>query len=232
MKQYDFLKNKYGKNLLVDLGRIETLEGYVLSNEQHFITFYEVLFISEGNGFYSLDNQKVPYKKGTVIVTLPNQIRKWEVSKPTKGFSFFFEGEFLNTFFRDDVFLNRFIIFSYNRPSIQVQLNKSNFKKCQWVFKEVEKEFNLLKGDSSHIFRSLLYYSISLIDRIYREKNQTYKSDYNQIIYRFQKLLDKHIIEWHTVSEYASALKISHNLLNKLCKKYLLNTALQIIHER
>ena len=232
MQQYDFVKNKYGKELLVDLGRIETLEGFVLSNEKHFITCYEVLVITEGKGFYSLDNKKVAYKKGTVVVTLPNQIRQWEVVQPTKGFTFFFEGEFLNTFFRDDVFLNRFAIFDYNRPEIFTQLNKEYFKKCIWIFNEVETEFNLLKGDSSHILRSLLYYSISLIDRVFREQNNLKKLEVHPTIYHFRRLLDKRIKQWHTVAEYATALKISHNHLNKLCKEHLLQTALQIIHER
>jgi len=219
MKQYNFLKNKYGKQLLVDLGRIETLNGYVLSNEKHFITFYEVFVITEGNGFYSLDNQRVAYKKGTVVVTLPNQIRQWEVKKPTSGFSFFFEGEFLNTFFRDDVFLNRFVIFDYNRPTIFTQLKKENYEKCGWIFNEVEREFRLLKGDSSHILRSLLYYSISLIDRVVREQNNLNKLDVQSTIYQFRSLLNKHIRQWHTVAEYAKALKISHNHLNKICKE-------------
>jgi len=232
MKQYNFLKNKYGKELLVDLGRIETLDGYVLSNEKHLITFYEVLIISKGKGFYSLDNQRVPYKKGTVVVTLPNQIRQWEVKQPTSGFSFFFEGEFLNTFFRDDVFLNRFAIFDYNRPSIATTLDKNQFKKCVNVFEEVENEFELLRGDSSHILRSLLYYSISLIDRVYREQNQLKKLDVHPVIYKFRRLLNRNISEWHTVAEYAQALKVSHNHLNKICKENLLQTALQIIHER
>jgi len=232
MQRFDFLKNKYGKELLVDLGRIETLERYVLSNEKHFITFYEVLVIAEGNGFYSLDNEKVAYEKGTVVVTLPNQVRQWEVVSPTSGFSFFFEGEFLNTYFRDDIFLNRFSIFDYNRPAIFTQLNHENYKKCVWIFNEVEREFNFLKGDSSHILRSLLYYSISLLDRLYREQNNLKKLDVHTTVYHFRRLLNKYINQWHTVNEYATALKISHNHLNKLCKEYLLRTALQVIHER
>ncbi len=232
MQQYDFLKNKYGKELLVDLGRIESLEGYVLSHVKHFITFYEVLVISQGEGFYSLDNERVPYQQGTVVVTLPNQIRQWEVINPTKGFSFFFEGEFLNTYFRDDVFLNRFAIFDYSRPTIFTILDSKDFEKCMQAFEEVEAEFNELKGDSSHILRSLLYYSISLIDRVYREQNQLNKLEVHPIIYKFRCLLTTYITEWHTVADYVAALKISHNHLNKLCKAHLLKTALQIIHER
>lgn len=232
MLKYTFLKNKYGKGLLVDLGRIETLAGFVLSNEKHYITFYEVLVITGGRGFYSVDDKKVAYQKGTVVVTLPNQIRQWEVVELTTGFSFFFEGSFLNTYFRDDVFLNRFAIFDYNRPAIHLNLNRADYEKCGWIFAEVEQEFNRLKGDSSHIFRSLLYYSISLLDRIFREQNQLTKLAVPTTLYQFRRLLDQHIREWHLVAAYTTALKVSHNQLNKLCKQHFLQTALQIIHER
>lgn len=232
MQRYDFQKNKYGKELLVDLGRIETLEGYVLSKEKHFITFYEVLVITEGSGSYSLDHGKVNYEKGTVVVTLPNQIRQWAVVQPTHGFSFFFEGEFLNTFFRDDVFLNRFAVFDYGRPAMHTQLNAVELEKCTWIFNEVEREFNLLKGDSSHILRSLLYYSISFIDRVFRAQNHLKELDTPHVLHHFRRLLNKKIHQWHTVAEYARALKVSHNHLNTLCKEYHLQTALQVIHER
>jgi AraC-like DNA-binding protein len=100
------------------------------------------------------------------------------------------------------------------------------------VLTEVEQEFKLLKGDSSHIFRSLLYYSISLIDRMFREQYQLKKLAIHPVIYQFRRLLNKHISKWHLVADYAAALKISHNHLNKLCKAHLLRTALQLIHER
>jgi len=232
MQQFDFLKNKYGKELLVDLGRVESLDRYILSRDLHFITFYEVVVITEGTGFYSLDNEKIAFTKGTIMVSLPYQVRRWRVEKPLKGFSFFFEGEFLNTYFRDDLFLNRFAIFDYNKPTFAIQLEKEKLEKCLWGLHEVELEFQGLKGDSSHILRSLLYYLISLIDRFYRQQHGLEKIKGHSVIYRFKKLLNKHIYDWHTVAEYAEALNVSHNHLNKLCKENLLTTASELIHRR
>lgn len=232
MLRFDFLKNKYGKELLIDLGRVESLLGYVLSKEPHYITFYEVLVITKGEGTFSLDDETVPLSRGTVVVTLPNQIRQWRRKGKIEGFSFFFEGEFLNTHFRDEIFLNRFHIFDYNRPSIFVQLGEKELQKCIWAFTEVEKEFKELKGDSSNIFRSLLYYSISQIDRFYQQQNHEDKSEIDLKAYLFKKLLDNHIREWHTVGTYAKALGVGHNHLNDLCKKHFKQTALKIIHHR
>ncbi len=232
MLQFDFLKNKYGKELLIDLGRIESLHGYILSEELHFTTFYEVLVVTKGKGSFSLDGRSVPLLRGTAVVTLPNQVRQWKTQGEVEGFSFFFEGDFLNTHFRDEVFLNRFPIFDYDRPAISVHLNEEQLQKCIWAFREVEEEFEELKGDSSHIFRSLLYYSISQIDRFYQQQNQQEQKEVDPNIFRFKKLLDRHIREWHTVSQYADALGIGHNHLNHLSKAHFKQTALKIIHHR
>tara|TARA_R110002051_G_scaffold290773_1_gene354441 strand:- start:71230 stop:72096 length:867 start_codon:yes stop_codon:yes gene_type:complete len=232
MLQFDFLKNKYGNELLIDIGRIESLHGYIISEELHYITFYEILVITKGKGTFSLDGNSVLFSVGTVIVTLPNQIRHWKTDGDVEGFSFFFEGEFLNTYFRDELFLNRFHVFDFNRPSISVQLTEEQLQKCIWVFKEVEEEFEELKGDSSHIFRSLLYYSISQIDRFYQLYNHQSQKEADPNILRFKKLLDKHLKEWHTVAEYSNALGIGHNHLNDLCKSYFKQTALRTIHHR
>ncbi len=229
---FDFLKNKYGKPLLVDLGRIERLKNYILGKELHYITFYEVLVITEGSGFYSLDEETVNIGKGIVVVTLPNQIRQWRIQKPVRGYSFFFEGEFLNSYFRDEVFLNRFAIFEYDRPFIFSQLGEESLNNLLWVLAEVEREFTTLKGDSSHVFRSLLYYAISLIDRKYKEANRCKKIDAHPSIYRFKKLVNSHFRNWHTVASYAAALDMSHNHLNLLTTTHLSKTALKLIHER
>lgn len=232
MLRFDFLKNKYGEKLLIDLGRIESLHGYILTEELHCITFYEVLVITKGKGTFSLDGESISLSRGSVVVTLPNQVRQWKNDKELEGFTFFFKGEFLNTYFRDEIFLNRFHIFDYNRPSISVQLTEEQLKKCMWSLKEVEEEFRELKGDSSHIFRSLLYYSISIIDRFYQLQHHEHQEEAAPNILRFKKLLDDHINEWHTVIQYANALSIGHNHLNNLCKSHFKQTALKTIHDR
>ncbi len=232
MKRFDFVKNKYGTELLVDLGRVESLQNYVLDCQAHYITFYEVMIVLEGEGTYSLDDETVTFSRGTIIVTLPNQVRNWQITSAVRGFSFFFEGEFLNAYFQDDVFLNRFVLFDYARPFIFAQFDEHAFGKCVWVLKEVEQEFQNFNQSSSHIFRSLLYYLISLIDRQYRRQHQIQTVEVHPVISRFKKLINLHFKEWHTVADYANAINISHNQLNALCKVHLTATALKEVHRR
>ncbi|MEL7118039.1 MAG: AraC family transcriptional regulator [Bacteroidota bacterium] len=232
MRKINFEKNKYGKELLVDVGRIEEIPKFIITPELHLLTFYDVMIITEGSGFFSIDDERKAFQKGSVIISLPHQIRKWETKSAVKGLVFFFEGVFLNEYFADEVFLNRFAIFDYNHPTFHFMLNDSDLAKCTWVFEELVLEFDELKGDSSHILRSLVYYIISLLDRIYRENLQLSTSSEPFIIHRFKQLLNQKIRQWHTVNEYAKAMQISHNHLNKYCKKHLNSTALKLIHDR
>ncbi|RKN83541.1 AraC family transcriptional regulator [Ulvibacterium marinum] len=232
MLQFDFLKNKYGKELLIDLGRIESLYGYILEDDLHIITFYEVLVITKGAGTYSLDGTPKQLKRGTVVVTLPNQVRQWKTEGEVEGFSFFFEGEFLNTHFKDELFLNRFAIFDYDRPKIGFDLKEENLEKLLWTFDEVEQEFKELEGDSSHIFRSLLYFVLSQIDRYYRKNVGQEKEEAPMEVYRFKKLLDRNIHRWQTVQDYVKAMDIGKDHLNKLAQRYFKQTPLQLIHHR
>ena len=55
IKSYHFLPRKYGKDLLLDIARIETLKNFVLDSTPHQISFYEILFIEDGKGSFSLD---------------------------------------------------------------------------------------------------------------------------------------------------------------------------------
>src|SRR5882724_8479938 len=96
VKTYHFLSNKYGRELLLDIGRIENLENYVLDSTRHQLSFYEVLIIEKGNGSFMLDETTIALSPGTVIFTSPGQIRQWHINKPASGYTVFFEKDFLN----------------------------------------------------------------------------------------------------------------------------------------
>jgi hypothetical protein len=49
MKTYHFLPNKYGRELLLDIGRIEKIPNFNLGAEPHQLSFYDILFIDKGS---------------------------------------------------------------------------------------------------------------------------------------------------------------------------------------
>src|SRR5438045_7067271 len=77
VKSYHFLPRKYGRELLLDIDRIETLKNFVLDDTPHQISFYEILFIEKGKGSFSLDENRTSLEPGTIIFTSPGQVRRW-----------------------------------------------------------------------------------------------------------------------------------------------------------
>src|SRR3979409_1512619 len=94
IKSYHFLPRKYGKDLLLDIARIETLKNFVLDSTPHQISFYEILFIEQGKGSFSLDENRTTLAPGTVIFTSPGQVRRWN-ARGVRGYTIFFEKDFL-----------------------------------------------------------------------------------------------------------------------------------------
>lgn len=58
VKTYHFLPCKYGLELLLDIRRIEALNRYVLNNTLHKLSFYEIIFIEERTGIFTLDENR------------------------------------------------------------------------------------------------------------------------------------------------------------------------------
>jgi len=69
IKTYHFLARKYGRELLLDIGRIESLENFIVDDTPHNIHFYEILFIEKGKGCFASDENKMTIGPGTIIVT-------------------------------------------------------------------------------------------------------------------------------------------------------------------
>lgn len=231
IKTYHFLPYKYGSELLLDIGHIETLENYVLDNTLHQLSFYEVLFIEEGAGTITLNENKMLISPQTIIFTSPGQVRCWEIEEEVRGYTLFFEKDFLHLFFSDELFLYRFQYFhQYSHPT-DMQVSEMSFKKCLELLYEIELEFRQLQNDSSHLIRSLLYQLLVILNRYYADVHNVQRDTYVHLdFYRFRSLLEKKFIEEHNVEAYSKMLTISSGFLNKICKQFSGLSAQQMIH--
>ena len=81
MKTYHFLPNKYGRELLLDIGRIEKIPNFNLGTEPHQLSFYDILFIDKGTGHFMLDDNEITLEPGTIIFTSPGHSRQWHIEE-------------------------------------------------------------------------------------------------------------------------------------------------------
>lgn len=233
VKTYHFLPFKYGSELLLDIGRIETLKNYVLDSTLHQLSFYEIIFIKEGAGTLALDESIISIHPRTIIFTSPGQVRRWQIEEEVKGYTLFFEKDFLHLFFSDELFLYRFQYFhQYSHPAV-LQIDETSFGKCQQLLQEIEQEFGQIQNDSNHMIRSLLYQLLIILNRYYAGAYDVQRDTYiHADFYRFRSLLEKRILQDQTVEAYTRMLNVSPGFLNKICRQFSGMSAQQMIHHK
>jgi len=232
IKSYHFLSNKYGREILLDIGRIESLKNFILDSTLHQISFYEILLLENGKGSFSLDENRMPIGPGTVIFTSPGQVRQWN-TRNAKGYTLFFEKDFLNLFFTDDLFLYRFQFFhQYSRPT-GMKMPAKTFHQALELVRSIEEEFKLIQNDSNHMLRALLYQLLVLLNRHYANTYQVQSDTFvHPDFYRFRSLLEKEFKTNHRIATYTQMLQISPTHLNKICRQYSGLSAQQMIQYR
>jgi AraC family transcriptional regulator, transcriptional activator of pobA len=233
MKTYHFLPKKYGRELLLDVGRIEKIPNFNFGVEPHRLSFYDILFIDKGAGHFMQDDHKIDLKPGTIIFSSPGQNRRWRIKKPVAGYAIFFEKDFLNLFFTDELFLYRFAYFHQYRKPASLLVNPSEFSIYLSINSQIEAEIKDLQGDSAHLVRALLYQLLVLLNRSYAKKNALQSHTYiHPVFFHFRALLEENYSTRHRVVDYLQLLHISAAQLNKLCHQFAGITAQQMIHHK
>jgi AraC family transcriptional activator of pobA len=232
IKSYHFLPRKYGKDLLLDIARIETLKNFVLDSTPHQISFYEVLFIEKGKGSFSLDESETILGPGTVIFTSPGQVRRWDARK-VSGYTLFFEKDFLSLFFTDELFLYRFQYFHQYSRSTEMKMSARNFHRILELIRNLEDEFRHLQSDSDHLLRAILYQLLVVLNRHYSTAHKVQSDTHvHPDFFRFRSLLEKQFVSQHRVAYYSQSLRISSAHLNKICRQYSGLSAQKMIHHK
>ncbi len=221
MKKYVFNKTKYGRELLVDCIKASELEGFIVNRRPFIIAFYEIIFVIKGKGVFLLDDLRIPYERGTIMFLPPNRHREWVAETETDVYAIFFEGEFIEQFFNDHLFVYRFHYFhNYNSP-FHLKVEKKQFKKYLEKVKEIKSEIANLINDSNHLLRSILYYLLIKLNRQYVDQHLVKGELFeNMEVLNFIRLLDKNFLKMQRVNEYTQMLGISRTYLNKRLKSF------------
>ncbi len=234
VRHFEFYREKYEAKILIDIGRIESLKNMIRTPEPHTLGFYDVAFITGGEGTFRLDDHSLPIGPGQVFFTSPGQVRQWLSSKPVTGVTLFFEPHFLATFFTDPLFLYRFPFFNNPVKHPALEPDSELFDRSLEMVRQIEDEFKKLQNDSPHLIRSLLYQLMIQLNRAYAGQNKSVSSDtrLNPIVFTFRKAVDQHFMRLKTVEEYADLLHVTPGHLNKICLQHLKKNASMVIKER
>lgn len=233
MKTFKFLKNKYHRELLMDIGTYQHIPQYFFESELHQTDFYEIVFFSKGSGSLELDHHKIEITDNTIIFFSPFQKRRWFVAKESiKCHFLFFQNSFLSNFFSDQFFSYRMQFFYNKTRPLYIKASKELLLALTPIFKELLYEIKTLKSDSEHLIRSLLYFTLIKLNRVYAEKYLlSAETEINTIAYMFKALLIDNISKMRNIDFYAQKIGTSRVTLNKHVKIQFGITASEMVNE-
>jgi AraC-like DNA-binding protein len=188
------------------------------------LSYYEVSFISEGSGFFTVGDQTHIVKPCDVVFTLPGETRNWDNKNIKSGHTLVFEEDFILSFFNDPEFLRNLSFFAIGRRSIKTTLDPLACVQLRNLMTKLKAEIGGPRD--RHTLRSMLYEVFALLHRAYVDEHtvlpilpEEKKSVKNKYVNEFLNLVNIHYAQHHFIRYYAGRLSITPNYLNEVIKK-------------
>ena len=216
--RYTFYKTKYGSELLVDVVELKYVKRFLTKGTVHTLTYYDITFITEGEGNFSIDNQTHKVIPCDVLFSKPGEIRNWDTGHIVNGYALIFEDEFLSSFFKDPLFVQHLSFFNVGRKSAGLHLSNELYVRMLHLLSDIKTEIDSYKQNDVHVLRALLYEALMLLDRAYQKMlsdGSTHKEASNTRISKFMEWVGADLREHHSVQYYADKLCITPNYLNE-----------------
>jgi AraC family transcriptional activator of pobA len=233
MRLFKFSKNKYGVELLMDIGTYTDIPSYFFESSVHTTDFYEIVFFKKGTGYLELDQQRIEIERNVIVFMSPFQKRKWFVDQSKIECCFLiFQDRFLSKFFLDKLFTFRLQYF-YNKVSpLFLKINDDESKRIFDVLQDLLHEIKKFRSDSEHITRALLYFLLIKMNRAYAERyHLSDETKENTTAFKFKQLLNSQVTKHRAIEYYAERLSVSRVTLNKCVKVQFGTTVSDMINE-
>lgn len=181
----------------------------------HRLKFFQMLFITNGEGNYMVDFDLIPLHKGSLIFTAPGQIQAFDSEHSYNGYLCIFTEHFLNREFLQ--ITSRHIIdkLYFRDITKALVLEDANL---EVYFELLSKEFidstvSLKEGVVASLLNCILHKS----KEHFSDANIDSKS--SELFNIFKRELLSKFAEYHNAAEYANLLKVSPKHLNIVCKQ-------------
>lgn len=220
--------NLQEKSLFLIRPLLEAVNPHVLNEAAHRHTYQEILWIKEGAGQHSIDDELFTIENNTFYLIYKGQIHHFLEGKNLKGFLIRFNNEFL----KEISPLERNRSFLVNK----IALNEANSVYFNNLAENIYQEFLTEQPHKENITRHLLMVLLYKLE----EKKQHYQlnqiaknTQSDEAIYlRFSNLLEQEYYNTHDTAYFANHLAVSTRYLCSVIKKHSGKTTKQLLIER
>lgn len=201
--------------------------------EAHRHNYYEILLFDSGGGTHMIDFDSFSIHKQSLHFVSSGQIHALNRDKGVTGYVVIFSKEFLVLNSTDKLLLNDFPAFNKTASPILTMTAKT-YSEILNVVKQMEAEYKMenpykVQVLASYIIILLLKCKALLVDTAFYKNTDTASQ---QLMQRFNNVLEEKFITLHKVNEYASILNVTPNHLSETIKKVTGKTAGDLIHLR
>jgi AraC-like DNA-binding protein len=216
-------KNKLDESLLFKISRFK--EKIKKTSPHKHDDYYELIFLSEGEGFHWIETEKYMISAPEFYFLKPGQLHYWQFTSIPKGYVILFRADFFDNLKETD------IINLYRRLTDKFRVPVPDNYNPEAILNELLKEYSETTAYSTHIIhgylRALFAKMLQLAEIQSKESNVPVTT-----FERFQDLLVKECPRLHKVNGFADLLNTTPQNLNAACRKHSGRSAGELINSQ
>ncbi len=213
--------------------RFSEAPAFAQASWPHRHDFYEVLYVTGGEGTHFVDFNAYPIEPNTFYFISPGQVHYWETTVPIEGEIIVFTEDFLMLAPADFMVLSELSFFHTVTGRPTLQLDSVDHVRISSLYQSISDEFKVNDFRAASTLRAYLHILLVQIQRIFATMedlgaNERVKLD-QKLTRQFKQLITEHFVSGLSVEAYAKQLGVSTNHLNNTVKATTGRTPGQII---
>ncbi|MCM1989395.1 helix-turn-helix domain-containing protein [Oceanirhabdus seepicola] len=217
---------------IVDLQEFFKTRPTKILLENFRMNFYNILYITSGEGKHEVDFKVYDFKAGDMILIGKNQVHRFFPDTKATGYILLFTEDYLCADSKMSIqdFLEHFNSPLYN-PIINIDVSEesSNRILIDLLYKEYKAEDNAVKGS---LLKSLFRSFMLAISKFKKPNEQREISGSYKRFVEFKNLVEIHYKEKKTVQDYAKMMLVSQKTINQATRAVVDLSAKQFIIDR
>jgi AraC-like DNA-binding protein len=198
----------------------------------HKHSFFEILWIKEGESRHIVDDHQLDISLDTIYFMSPGQVHSLEKHSAVKGHSIMFTEEFFILNFTSKEALDKlsFLRNSYKNPHLKLDQETKNTLEplLQLMYAEFSRT-----PHSKLALSSLTFVLLNVLERLYHaQKNSNYATGQVSLLDKFSRLLEENFAVQKPVAFYAEQLCVTPHYLNGILKKTTGKAVSGVMHDR
>jgi len=203
-------------------------------DEPHRHDYFTVLVVKAAKGLHVIDFHEYPFAENQVFFVSPGQIHQVAENQKSFGFALLFSSRFIADNNIPIHFIDDLNLFNDHGHSPPLNIDTEEFEKlvnfCEEMFRLSSKGIKY-KEQAISSYLQLFLISCNNLCSLSLENTQNQEAA-NSILKNFKNLVNENYNLWHQTSDYADALNVTPDYLNRVVKSLTGKTSKQFIQAR